>query len=139
MPKDSRIRFQNSWFRHKLEQARGYKRAKRITPMGSGGILLSKIGLGSWFSRFATLLVFLILIYLVFIPNVFFVKNISVNGSQDDENAVIKNLANSYLSKTLPWPQKNLILLSKNGLKNFLIKNYFKNSKIKHETGFYSS
>jgi hypothetical protein len=120
---DSRIRFQNSRFKHKLEQARGYKRAKRIAPMGSGEIFLSKIGLGSWFSRFATLLIFLVLIYIVFIPNIFFVKDISVNGSVGDESSVIKTLTDSYLSKTLPWPQKNLILLSKKGLKNFLVKN----------------
>jgi cell division septal protein FtsQ len=120
---DSKIRFQNSRFKHRLEQARGYKRQIRNKPLGKSEIFLSKIGLGSWLSRFITLLVFFILIYLTFIPNFFFVKHITINGLQAGDKFAAETLINSYLSKELPWPQKNLILLSKNGLKNFLVKN----------------
>jgi hypothetical protein len=120
---DSKIRFQNSRFKHRLSEARGYKRPLRNRPVSKGEFFLSKIGLGSWFSRFATLLVFLLLIYLVFVPNVFFVKQTMVNISQGDDKSTVENLVNSYLSKKLPWPQKNLILLSKAGLKEFLLKN----------------
>lgn len=120
---DSRIRFQNSRFRHKLQRARGYKRITRTLPAGKGEIFLSKIGLGSWLSRFGTLAVFLFLIYLVFIPNIFFIKHINIIPAQTDDKQSIQTLANSYLDKRLPWPQKNLILLSTNGLKDFLLKN----------------
>jgi cell division septal protein FtsQ len=120
---DSRIRFQNSRFKHRLQEARGYKRSARNKPLGAGGIFLSMVGLGSWFSRFFTLLIFLLLIYLVFIPNVFFVKHVAINGAQTEDKSAIETLVNSYLSKKLPWPQKNLVLLSKPGLKEFLLKN----------------
>ncbi len=120
---DSRIRFQNSRFKQRLREARGYKRPVRSRPLGAGEIFLFKIGLGSWFSRLITLLVFLLLIYLVFIPNVFFVKHIIINDTHTDDKPTIETLVNSYLSKKLPWPQKNLVLLSKAGLKNFLLEN----------------
>jgi len=123
MLKDSRIRFQNTRFKHRLSEARGYKRPVRSKPTGAGEIFLSKIGLGSWLSRLLTLLVFLLLIYLVFIPNIFFIKHIAVNGAQTTDKPAIEALVNSYLSKKLPWPQKNLVLLSKTGLKNFLLRN----------------
>jgi hypothetical protein len=95
----------------------------RSKPTGTGEIFLSKIGLGSWLSRSVTLLIFLLLIYLVFIPNVFFVKHITINDAQISDKPAIEALVNSYLSKKLPWPQRNLVLLSKAGLKNFLLKN----------------
>lgn len=123
MLKDSRSRFQNSRFKHRLLEARGYKRPVRGKPSGAVGIFLSKIGMGSWLSQFITLLVFLFLIYLTFVPNFFFVKYITINNSQIDDKSTIEILVNSYLSKKLPWPQKNLVLLSKTGLKNFLLKN----------------
>lgn len=121
--KDSRIRFQNSRFKHRLSEARGYKRHIRNKPADKGEIFLSKIGLGSWYSRFALLLVFFILIYLVFIPNIFFIKNIAINDPQTADKPAIQSLVNSFLEKNLPWPQKNLILLSKSGLAGFLQKN----------------
>jgi hypothetical protein len=120
---DSRVRFQNSRFKHRLSEARSYKRRIRNKPFSGGEVFLSKIGLESWFSRFATLLVFLLLIYLVFIPNIFFVDNLIINTPQPADLPVLQNLVNSYLSKKLPLPEKNLVFLSKNGLKNFLLKN----------------
>jgi hypothetical protein len=120
---DSKIRFQNSQFKNRLSRARTYKRQIRIRPSGRSEVFLSKIGLGSWFSRFATLLAFLFLVYLVFIPNPFFVKQVIVNTPQAGDRPVIQALTDSYLSKRLPWPQKNLILLSKSGLGDFLLKN----------------
>ena len=119
---DSRIRFQNSRFRSKLRTARGYKRTNRILPETDWEILLSKIGLGSWLSRIITILVFFSLIYIVFIPNFLFIKQITVNGASATINSDVKNLTESYLSKNLPWPQKNLALISKSALKNYLLK-----------------
>jgi len=120
---NSKIRFQNSRFKNRLSRARTYKRQIHVRPSGRGEIFLSKIGLSSWFSRFATLLVFIFLIYLVFIPNIFFVKQVIINTTQTADKPAIQALTNSYLSKRLPWPQKNLILLSKKGLSDFLLKN----------------
>lgn len=120
---DSKIRFQNPKFQRDLRAARGYKRPARILPQTQGEILLSKLGLGSWSARFTTLLVFLGLVYLVFIPNVFFVKHIAITGATQDNLAGIQASVNSFLNKNTPWPQKNLLLLSKTGLKNFLLGN----------------
>ena len=120
---DSKIRFQNSRFKSRLRQAREYKRPARIMPRTSTEVFLSKIGLGSWPSRFITILVFLLLVYLIFIPNFIFVRHISINGVGASDSAGVESLTNSFLSQSLPWPQKNLVLLSKNKLKDYLLKN----------------
>ena len=92
-------------------------------PETDWGVFLSKIGLGSWLSRIATILAFFVLIYIVFIPNFLFIKQITVNGAAAATNTDVKNLTASYLNKNLPWPQKNLMLLSKSKLKDYLLKN----------------
>jgi cell division septal protein FtsQ len=120
---DSRVRFQNSRFKNQLKQAREYKRIGRTSPRTSAEVFLSKLGLGSWLSRFATLLVFLLLIYLVFIPNIFFVKHTVINSSQSSDIPGIESLTSSFLDQKLPRPQKNLVLLSKGKLSEYLQKN----------------
>ena len=120
---DSRIRFQNSRFTRKLENARGYKRTARILPKNSREIFLSKIGLRSWQSKVATVLVLFLLVYIVYIPNFLFIKNITINGGDTPTRINIKAVTESYLEKKIPWPQKNLILLSDSGLKKYLLGN----------------
>jgi len=120
---DSKIRFQNSRFRQQLKRARGYKRTVSHSPQTDRNKFLSRIGLGSWAARVACLAVFLLLIYLVFVPNIFFIKQTTLNGANTASYQDAANLIQSYLNKKNPWPQKNLILLSKNGLKKFLLQN----------------
>lgn len=120
---DPKLRFQRSDFRQQLSQARNYKRTSRVLPTTGAAVFLSKIGLGSWTARIITALFLLLIIYLVYIPNIFFVKNVNISDSDPGSLAITRDLVNSYLNKMTPWPQKNLLLLSKNGLKGFLLAN----------------
>ncbi|HYV33733.1 MAG TPA: hypothetical protein VE973_02700 [Candidatus Limnocylindria bacterium] len=119
---ESRVRFQNSRFKHQLREARDYKRHKRTFPKTDWEVFFSSIGLGSLLSKLLTLLVFLLLIYLVYIPNIFFVKHINITGASPEITANAEASVNLFLNKNLPWPEKNLALLSKNGLKAYLLK-----------------
>ncbi len=120
---DYQVRFQNSRFQKRLKIARTYKRNRRIIPETDWGIFLSKIGLGSWRARFATASILLALVYFVYVPNLFFIRQITINGVVFKDKPAIESLVNSFLTKKLPWPQKNLILLSKPKLSQFLQKN----------------
>lgn len=120
---DSRVRFQNSRFKNRLQQARGYKRNVKILPQTDWGIFLSKIGLGSWLARSLTLLVLLFLVYLVYIPNFLFIKHLNITGLSEAAKPDVITSINSFLRKQLPSPQKNLVLLSKAGLEEYLLKN----------------
>ncbi len=120
---NSRVRFQSSRFRYQLKQARGYKRPSRSLPETDFGILLAKIGLGSWQARFFSLVVLLFLVYIAYIPNFLFIKHINVTGGDQTARSSLEASINSFLEKNLPLPQKNLALLSKNRLKEYLLKN----------------
>lgn len=127
---NSRIRFQNTGFKHRLQAQRGYKRQARALPDTDWAVFFSKIGLGSWVSRIATLLIFFLLIYVIYIPNFLFIKHINITGVSGNDLVSAQSTVNSYLNKPLPWPQKNLILLSKFKLNNFLISNNKKILKV---------
>src|SRR6185437_7888178 len=120
---DSRIRYRNSHFSSKLENARGYKRVIRQRPKNSWEVFLANAGLGTWQSKVITAAVFFLLIYLVYIPNFLFIKQVTVNSSDQTTNDVVKTLTDSYLNKKLPWPQTNLLLLSKGKLTSYLLDN----------------
>lgn len=118
---DSRVRWQNPRFKSRLVAQRSYKRPTRHLPETAAAVFLSKIGLGTWWARGLTALGFFILVYLVFIPNFLFIKHINIAGAAD--LASVQNSVNAYLEKKLPWPQQNLVLLSKAGLADYLLKN----------------
>lgn len=120
---DSRVRFQNRGFRNRLNSQRNYKRSVRNLPQTDWAVFLSKVGLGSWLSRILTLAVFLLLVYIVYIPNFFFIKQITITGLNQVSENQIKNSVSSFLKKQTPWPQKNLLLMSKTKLGVFLIEN----------------
>ena len=127
---NSRVRFQNASFKQRLQAHRGYKRQSRALPDTDWAVFLSKIGLGTWLARILTLLVLFLLIYIVYIPNFLFIKQINITGVSGNELVSVQNSVNAYLGKTLPWPQKNLILLSKPKLSEFLLSNNKKILKI---------
>ena len=120
---DSRARFLNSRFKNRLREARGYKRRARALPQTKWGIFLSRIGLGSWLARFLTLLVLIFLVYIAYIPNFLFIQNINITGLDETAKPGVMAAVNSFLKKQLPWPQKNLLLLSTGGLEEYLLKN----------------
>lgn len=120
---DSRVRFQNQGFQKQLDKQRNYKRGKKTFPQTDWGVFLSKIGLGSIITRLLVCLILLLLVYLVYIPNFLFIKTIQINGITQPKRTEIQKVVESYLNKKLPWPQKNLLLLSTTGLENYLLKN----------------
>ena len=123
MPNDKRIRFQKPSFRHRLEAQRNYKRRTRSLPEGAWNSFLFKLGIGTTASKIAVVGVFVFLIYLSFIPNLFFIKNTRVEGAGTQQIDSVAETAKSYLSKKNPWPQRNLLLLSKAKLSSFLLEN----------------
>ncbi|MFA5990769.1 MAG: hypothetical protein WC794_00790 [Candidatus Doudnabacteria bacterium] len=120
---DSRVRFQNQGFQKQLDKQRNYKRGKRTFPQTDWGVFLSKIGLSSIKTRLFVLTILFLLVYLVYIPNFLFIKIIQINGIAQPKRAEVQKVVESYLSQKLPWPQKNLILLSTTGLENYVLKN----------------
>ncbi len=124
---DFRVRFQNSNFKQKLVAQRSYKRITKSQPVKLNGKVFAKIGLASWQSKIIVLIVLCSLTYLLYIPNIFFVKKITILGVNSEDKSSIQDNINLYIKKNLPLPQKNLLLLSKTALKNYLIQN---NNKI---------
>ena len=120
---DAKIRFQNSYFKNRLRQARGYKRAVRKIPSGQKEIFLSKIGLGTLRARIISAVVLIAAIYLVFIPNLFFIKQIIITGVKTEDQAEAVTAVNFYLRRSRLWPQKNILTVSKTGLRNYLLAN----------------
>ena len=120
---DSKIRYRTSHFSRKLESARGYKRVVRQRPKNSWEVFFASVGLATWQSKVITAAIFFLLIYIVYIPNFLFIKQVTVNGSDSSANGVVKTLTDSYLGKKLPWPQRNLLLLSKGKLASYLLDN----------------
>lgn len=84
---------------------------------------MSKIGLSSTLSKTLTILALCLVVYIVYIPNFLFVKNITLSGLNENQLGSVKNTTAEFLNKHLPWPQKNLLLLSKNKLTDFLLQN----------------
>lgn len=120
---DYQIRFQNSSFRKKLGLARNYKRRTAKLPETKTGEFLKAIGLGSWQSKFFTTLGLAVLVYLVYIPNPFFVKQINIIGLKPGDQEAAEQIARSFMTKMLPWPQRNLLLLSSKNLAAYLLNN----------------
>lgn len=119
---DSRIRFQNPNFRQRLNDARMYKRRAKSLPDTKWTVFLSKVGLGSWPARVITVLIFFALIYIVFIPNLLFIKTITVKGADQAAADEIKTQAQLFMGQKAFWPQKNILFFSKNRFAKFLIK-----------------
>lgn len=117
---NSKIRFQNVVFKKRLNQARGYKRAVRRLPDKDWEIWLSKIGLGSIKIRVTVLAVLFALVYLVYIPNFFFIKHIQINGVKPQDAQQISTDISFFFKSGHFWPQKNLLLLSAEDLKKYL-------------------
>jgi len=128
---DSKIRFHHQGFKKRLQEARYYKRSARTLPEGKWGSFLFKIGLGSWPAKFLATCLALFTIYLIYIPNFLFVKTLRIENVEGEYKVEAEKTLNAYFNKNFFWPQKNLLLLSKVSLKNYLEKNSAKISAVK--------
>jgi hypothetical protein len=117
---DPRVRYQHVNFTKKLDQARHYKRQAKPIEY-SGASFLHGLGLKTKFSQILFGLILLGILYLIYVPNFLFVKNIEVQGVAHEEANRIEGRAQDYLDSTAFYnPQKNLLFLRKASLANYL-------------------
>lgn len=117
---DPKIRFQQSSFRKALQSARAYKRTTK--PLNQEGFraLLAKLGLTNLWMQIAAPVVLLAIVYLVYVPNLLFLKTIQVTGIEGSDNQQIVALTQTYTKQQPLTAQQNILFLSKSGLQNYL-------------------
>lgn len=120
---DRKLRFQNSSFRQQLKGAREYKRVSSRLPETRKEKVLSTVGLGTIRNRILLGLFFAIIIYIVYVPNIFFIKTIEVRGLEGPKGEILKQTAVQYFENHVISSQKNLLTLSTDVLKKELEKN----------------
>ncbi|MCL5667211.1 MAG: hypothetical protein M1383_05590 [Patescibacteria group bacterium] len=117
---DSRIRFQNRTFRRELEKARSHKREGKKIPDRRWEIFLAKIGLGSVTSKIILFSAIALAVYVIYIPNWLYIKQVNILGAKQGDEGNIARLAGVYLQSHKIWPQKNMLLLNGKNLAEFL-------------------
>jgi hypothetical protein len=118
---DPRVRFQHSSFTRKLDRAKGYQRQNRPLQEGAAAFF-SRIGLDSLASKLSVAAAVAILAGLVYIPGILFVKTVTVTGLDDSRSAEVRGLVDQYFHRhILPWPQRNLLLLRRKNLAQFIL------------------
>ena len=115
-----KFRYQNQNFKKSLGRARDYKRKSPHIPSTGEGVFLSKAGLGSWAAKFFLFFLIFGFIYVVYVPNIFFIKNIQIVGLKIEDRQQLEKQVKSILEKKSLLPQNNLLFLSKQNLKNIL-------------------
>jgi len=130
---DSKVRFQRQSFKKQLRQARDYKRETKKLTNRNWEVYLNMLGLGSWKTKVLAIISIAFFVYWIYVPNIFFVKNISVVGNEQKEiTGGISRSVRQYFSTHLLWPQRNLLLLSKSALQTYIAKN---NTSVLHVAG----
>lgn len=114
-------RFQNRNFGKKVALASKYKRTIQRKPESKAGIFLTKIGLGSWWSRALVVAVLMFLLYITYVPNFLFIKSVNVKGADSAASEIIKNEVNNFFAEHTLWPQKNILFLNKSKLATYLL------------------
>ncbi len=120
---DPKIKYQNLAFKKRLQKAKNFKRSVRRFPETKWQIFLARCGLNSLTSKLVVFACFVVLIYTIYIPNFLEFKQIILEGSALNNKTEILSTVNSYLNSRHFWPQRNLLLLSKKGLADYLTKN----------------
>jgi hypothetical protein len=119
---DSKVRFQHRTFIEKLKAAQEYKRAPRKAPETEQEKLLSGLGLDSWWSRVLVGLGILLLIYIVYIPNFLFIKQVEVSGADGEVRDKIVKLTQDYFKSSKVYaPQRNVMFLDPETLTEYLL------------------
>lgn len=133
----NKIKYQNPHFRQKLQQARSYRREIKKIPSGFVEFFLAFLHLNTFLGKTAAGIGLLLIIYIVYAPNFLTIKTIEIHGSAEPVQATVLKSINEYLISNPLRPQRNFLLLSKNGLANFLTtKNYYVEKVLKIEKKF---
>jgi hypothetical protein len=117
---DPRIRFQSPSFTKRVQAAQHYKRAAKPFPDTPFGQLLLKLGLDSIWSRVLVVLALVGLVYLVYIPNFFTVRQVEILGLNGEvkDNAIV--VAKQFTKKFAFLPHWNLLFLNTTQLGSYV-------------------
>ena len=119
---DSKVRFQHRSFTEKLKAAKEFKRTAHKAPETEQELILSGLGLDSWWSRILVGLGILGLIYIVYIPNFLFIKQIEVSGADGEVRDKIVKLTQDYFKSSRVYaPQRNVMFLNPETLTEYLL------------------
>lgn len=115
-------RFQRSDFNKKLVRARGYKRNFKPRPESQFQVFLAKLGLGSKIAQIGAVAALLFLLYLTYIPNFLFIKDVTVQNAQPFVSDSVKATVQEYFqNEKSAWPQRNIIFLNKANLEKYVL------------------
>ncbi len=122
---DPKIRFQQANFKQQLQTARGYKRTARKS-LGRG----SHSGKGmpslkTWVITFTSLIFLAGMVYIVFLPNIFYIQHITVTGLPAEQQTEAQNIITTYLGQNSLINHQNLLFLSKARLTQTLLREDF--------------
>lgn len=134
---DSKIRFQSRAFKTRLKKAQGFKRQAPKSPNFAFGKFLTAIPMPV---KLSTLGLAMIFSATFFWPGIFYVRNVKINGLNEEQTSKVKAALAEYFLKPSLLPKNNLLTLSGEDLKKTLqssenniltvvsIKKYFPNS-----------
>lgn len=109
---DPKVRFQHRSFTQKLRAAQTYKRQATQVPETEGEKVLVGLGLDSMISRIVVGVGIAILVYLVYIPNFLFVKNITISGADESlQNGLRETIQNYFSDSPFYTAQRNTVFL----------------------------
>jgi cell division septal protein FtsQ len=121
LPKDSKIRFQRRAFKQQLREARVYKRDPLKNQRTASSNILKILGGGSPLAKLAIGFTLILAIYLVYVPNFLYVKNIEIAGLDSRNAQDVKFLLAQYFASQKFFPKNNILLLPKKDLTSYLL------------------
>ncbi len=118
---DPKIRFQHTSFTKRVKEASKYKREARNIPESSFGKMLASFGLDTWPRRVSVLAILGLIVYFVYIPNIFFVDTAEIEGVATGNVGHVQQTIDSYLNKMKVFPQRHLLFLNVEALRAQLL------------------
>ncbi len=120
---DPKVRFQHRSFTQKVKEAQVYKRQAAQVPETEGEKFLAGLGLDSWWSRIVVGLGIIGLVYLAYIPNFLFVKNINVSGAEESmQNGLRETIKQYFADSPFYTSQRNVVFLNTDDLADYILK-----------------
>ncbi len=99
---DPRVRFQRAGFTKKLQVARSYKRVARVRSENRVEAGLQKVGLASLIMQLLLAAALIAAAYVLYVPNPLFVKEIKVEGLNNDNRLLAQQAVDEY-QHSRPW------------------------------------
>lgn len=120
---DPKIRFQKTSFKHKLQEAREYKREPKRSPETPWSKFTQRLTGIHGKILLGFLIFFILAIYIIYIPNIFYFKQIVVSGASEETNTLIKESILKYKKQLSIIPNANYFTFSHTKALDYLQKN----------------